>query len=275
MPSNENALGAFLRDRRARLDPAAFGFPLGRRRTPGLRREEVAQRSNISPTWYTWLEQGRGGAPSKDVLERIANGLMLTEPEREHLHFLAFGHAPQSHYKPTAAITPLLQRVLDAMPESPAVIIDATWQVHAWNRAATLILTDYSKLEPERRNILRLVFHQIEETSEPEHWQEIARYLVARFRTDVARAGAETQIADLVRELADFSPTFRELWDEKEVSSLREGTKQLHHEHLGWMEMEYSTFALEGRSDLTLMVHTPATDETALRIKSYLAVHKK
>ena len=84
-------LGKFLRDRRTRLDPASFGFGSGRRRTPGLRREEVAQRSNISPTWYTWLEQGRGGAPSADVLDRIASGLMLTEPEREHMYMLAFG----------------------------------------------------------------------------------------------------------------------------------------------------------------------------------------
>ena len=86
-----NRFGTYLRDRRMRLDPAALGFPLGRRRTPGLRREEVAQRANISPTWYTWLEQGRGGAPSADVLDRLAKGLMLTEPEREHLFMLGIG----------------------------------------------------------------------------------------------------------------------------------------------------------------------------------------
>src|SRR5258705_12628070 len=80
----DNSLGIYLRDRRRRLDPAAFGFAVGRRRTPGLRREEVAQRANISPTWYTWLEQGRGGAPSADVLNRIAAALMLTDLEREH-----------------------------------------------------------------------------------------------------------------------------------------------------------------------------------------------
>src|SRR5664279_6458504 len=86
--ANENRLGAYLKDRRAKLDPAALGFPPTRRRTPGLRREEVAQRANISPTWYTWLEQGRGGAASADVLDRIARALMLTEVEREHLFLL-------------------------------------------------------------------------------------------------------------------------------------------------------------------------------------------
>ncbi len=90
----ENRLGTYLRDRRTKLDPAAFGVSPSRRRTPGLRREEVAQRANISPTWYTWLEQGRGGAPSADVLERIARALMLTDVEREHLFLLALGRPP-------------------------------------------------------------------------------------------------------------------------------------------------------------------------------------
>src|SRR6202034_4499130 len=97
--SNDNPLGNYLKDRRARLDPAAFGFPLTRRRTPGLRREEVAQRANVSATWYTWLEQGRGGAPSADVLERIARALMLTDVEREHLFRLALGRPPEVHFQ--------------------------------------------------------------------------------------------------------------------------------------------------------------------------------
>ena len=100
MPAaNDNLLGTYLKDRRAKLDPAAFGFPLTRRRTPGLRREEVAQRANVSATWYTWLEQGRGGAPSADVLDRIARALMLTEVEREHLFLLALGRPPEVRYQ--------------------------------------------------------------------------------------------------------------------------------------------------------------------------------
>src|SRR3954447_25381608 len=95
----DNLLGAYLRDRRTRLDPAAFGFAVGRRRTPGLRREEVAERANISPTWYTWLEQGRGGPPSADVLNRGAAGLMLTDIEREHVFLLGPGRPPEVRYK--------------------------------------------------------------------------------------------------------------------------------------------------------------------------------
>ena len=138
--SDNHALGDFLRARRQRLDPATFGFPAGRRRTPGLRREEVAQLASISPTWYTWLEQGRGGAPSREVLERIARGLRLTTPEREHLFILAFGHPPQTRLTVTDDMTPRLQRVLDAFT-IPAIIRTASWDVIAWNAAAARVLT--------------------------------------------------------------------------------------------------------------------------------------
>src|SRR3954467_835747 len=115
----ENLLGTYLKDRRTRLDAAAFGFAGSRRRTPGLRREEVAQRANISPTWYTWLEQGRGGAPSADVLHRSAAGVMRPEAEREHLVVLGLGRPPEVNYKASDEITPRLQRVLDALVVSP------------------------------------------------------------------------------------------------------------------------------------------------------------
>src|SRR6201996_4684965 len=117
--ANGNLLGSYLKDRRSKLDPAALGFSHSRRRTPGLRREEVAQRADISPTWYTWLEQGRGGAPSAHVLDRIARALMLTEVEREHLFLLGLGHLPEVRYKKDGGVTPRLQRVLDSLEPSP------------------------------------------------------------------------------------------------------------------------------------------------------------
>ena len=111
--TRQNLLGTYLKDRRAKLDPAAFGLSPERRRTAGLRREEVAQRANISPTWYTWLEQGRGGAPSADVLDRIARALMLTDLEREHLFLLGLGRPPEVRYRKDEGVTPRLQRVLE------------------------------------------------------------------------------------------------------------------------------------------------------------------
>lgn len=269
--TNDNALGTFLRDRRMRLDPATFGFQPGRRRTPGLRREEVAQRANISPTWYTWLEQGRGGAPSSHVLDRIAAGLMLTEPERDHLHVLAFGHPPEPHYRQHDGITPRLQRVLDAMPFSPAIIRTATWDVVAWNKAAAIILTDYARLPPDRRNILRMIFSDERVRAAQDDWRNVARYVVGAFRADAARAGAGMEIRQLVDELSTSSPEFKAMWDDNEIAGAREGIKRLHHPHLGSIELEFSSFAVEGRPDLNMMVYNPANAEIMARFRALIA----
>src|SRR5580698_4591838 len=178
--THQNPLGTYLRDRRAKLDPAAFGFPSGRRRTSGLRREEVAQRANISSTWYTWLEQGRGGAPSADVLDRIARALLLTEIEREHLFLLGLGRPPEVRYRKNDGVTPRLQRVLDALDPSPAVIRTAIWDVVAWNRAATVMLMDYGSLPPEQRNMLRFIFLDPRARAAPYDWESVARFVLAR-----------------------------------------------------------------------------------------------
>src|ERR1700733_8138695 len=195
-----NQLATYLKGCRAKLDPAAFGFPPERRRTPGLRREEVAQRSNISPTWYTWLEQGRGGAPSADVLNRIARGLMLTDIEREHLFLLGLGRLPEVRYKAAEGVTPRLQRVLDSLEVSPALVKTATWDIVAWNRAAAAVLTDYGALPPGQRNILRLIFSEPRVRAAQYDWEGMARSVVAAFRVDAARAGAVSEVAQLVDE---------------------------------------------------------------------------
>jgi transcriptional regulator with XRE-family HTH domain len=268
-----NTLGTFLRDRRIRLDPTAFGLPVGRRRTPGLRREEVAQRANISPTWYTWLEQGRGGAPSADVLNRIAAGLMLTEPEREHLFMLGLGRPPEVRYKAVNGVTPRLQRLLDAFEVSPAIIKNATWDVIAWNRAAAALLMDYAKLAPKDRNILRLMFSDARVRAAQEDWRSVARFVVGAFRADALRAGASEEIARLVEELSQLSPEFAALWRDNEVSAHSEGVKRIHHPELGILQLEFSAFAVDGRPELGMVVYNPATDEDAGRIRSLLAAH--
>jgi transcriptional regulator with XRE-family HTH domain len=271
VPENSNTLGSFLRDRRTRLDPAIFGFQIGRRRTPGLRREEVAQRANISPTWYTWLEQGRGGAPSADVLNRIAAGLMLTEPEREHLFILALGHPPEARYRGPEGITPRLQRVLDAMPASPAIIRTATWDVVAWNQAAAVLLTDYSQLPREQRNLLRRMFSDTRVREAQEDWLSVARYVVGAFRADAARAGAGAEITQLVEELSRTSPEFEALWRNNDVAGHGDGLKRMRHPEIGPIELEFSTFAVEGRQDLNMLVYNPATSEGAVRIQALIA----
>jgi transcriptional regulator with XRE-family HTH domain len=264
-------LGAYLKDRRAKLDPAAFGFKAQHRRTPGLRREEVAQRANISPTWYTWLEQGRGGAPSADVLERIARALMLTDVEREHLFLLGLGRPPQVRYRKEEGVTPRLQRVLDALEPSPALIRTATWDVVAWNRAATVMLTDYGALPPQQRNILRFIFLDPRVRAAQYDWDSVARFVVAAFRVDAARAGAAAQVQPLVDELCRLSPEFAAMWRDNDVRTHGEGVKQIRHPVLGLIAVEYSAFAVDGRPDLSMVVYNPATPADAQKISSLTA----
>lgn len=264
---NDNALGAFLRDRRCRMDAAALGLSMARRRTPGLRREEVAQRANVSVTWYTWLEQGRGGAPSADVLDRIARALMLTDVEREHLFLIALGRPPEVRYRQSDGVSPRLQRVLDALELSPALVKTATWDVVAWNRAATVMLADYGAMAPRERNVLRMMFCDPAVRARQFDWESVARFVVATFRADATRAGAAGNVEALVDELSRASPEFVAMWREKEVGQNGEGTKTLRHPTLGVLSLEYSSFVVDGRPDLSMVVYNPATPEVAAEVR--------
>ena len=271
MPAtSENSLGNYLRDRRTKLDPAALGFPLTRRRTAGLRREEVAQRANVSATWYTWLEQGRGGAPSAGVLERIASALMLTEVEREHLFLLALGRPPELRYQATEGVTPRLQRVLDALELSPALVKTPLWDVVAWNRAAAAVLTDYGSLPPEQRNILRMIFCNPRVRAAQFDWESVARFVVAAFRGDTARAADPAKAKALVDELSRLSPEFESMWRDNDVRKYGEGVKRVRHPIAGQIAFEYSAFAVDGRPDLGLVIYNPATAEDAERVRSLI-----
>ena len=266
----DNLLGAYLKDRRAKLDPAALGFPMTRRRTPGLRREEVAQRANVSATWYTWLEQGRGGAPSADVLDRIARALILTDVEREHLFLIGLGRPPEVRYHAAEGVTLRLQRVLDALELSPALVKTSTWDVVAWNRAAAAVLTNYDALEGAQRNVLRMMFLDPRVRAAQLDWESVARYVVATFRADAARAGAGKNIEALVDELRQKSPEFEAMWRDHDVRTHGEGTKTLRHPVAGLISMEYSAFAVDGRPDLTMVVYNPATAADAERISALI-----
>jgi transcriptional regulator with XRE-family HTH domain len=268
---NDNLLGAYLRGRRTKLDPALLGLPIARRRTPGLRREEVAQRANVSPTWYTWLEQGRGGAPSAEVLDRIARALMLTDVEREHLFLIGLGRPPEVRYHAVSDVPPRLQRVIDALAFSPAVVRTPTWDIVAWNRAAAAVLTPYDTLPPDRRNVLRLMFlDPLVRAAQPD-WERVARYVVGAFRADAARAGAARNVQAFVEELCQLSPDFDRIWRDNDVRTHGEGTKEIRHPFVGVVELEYSSFAVDGRPDLRLVVYNPATEATREQIEFLIA----
>jgi len=254
---DDNLLGNYLRERRQRLDAGKRGYPLLRRRTPGLRREEVAVRACVSTTWYTWLEQGRGGAPSEEVLERLSKALELTAAERDHLFLLAQNRLPGVTWQAGVDVSPSLQRVLDSMTHTPALVKTAEWQVVAWNHAATRVFVDYAELPPEQRNILLMMFSNEEMKKRLPDWHQVTRGMVANFRADVARTGASDHVRALVEELSEMSETFRQLWQSQEVSQHGEGIKQLWLPDEGVLELEYSTFAVEGKPGLSLVVFNP------------------
>ncbi|MCK9188983.1 helix-turn-helix transcriptional regulator [Acidithiobacillus sp.] len=269
--TNENVLGAYLRDRRTKLDPAALGFSSERRRTLGLRREEVAQRANISTTWYTCLEQGRSGAPSAAVLNRLSRALMLTDAEREHLFLLGLGRPPEARYRGNNDVTPRLQSVLDALDPSPALIRTAIWDVLAWNRAATVMLVDYGKLLPDQRNLLRMMFLNPYARTIQNDWESVARFVVGAFKLDTARAGAAAEVELLVDELCRLSPDFRRMWRDNEVHGAHgDAVKHIHHPVLGPLAFQYSAFSVDGRTDLSMVVYNPATPHDAERITSLI-----
>jgi transcriptional regulator with XRE-family HTH domain len=267
---DENLLGEYLRNRRERMDPAAYGLPTGRRRTPGLRREEVAARANVSATWYTWLEQGRGGMPSTDVLDGIADALALSPVEREHLFLLAQNRPPEVRYRAPEPVSPQLQRVLDAIPYSPALVKTATWDIVAWNRAATLLLCDYAAMDPEQRNVLRLLFASERIRAKTADWESHARFAVAAFRAETARTGASERAAALVEELRGLSAEFDRFWRDHDVLGHVAGAKRFCHPLVGPITMEYSAFAVEGSTDLGLIVYTPATTDDTDRVRAVI-----
>ena len=269
----ENVLGTYLKDRRARLDPAALGFAATRRRTPGLRREEVALRANISSVWYTCLEQGRGGPPSADVLERLAQALMLTDVEREHLFLLGLGRPPQAAYQSPGGVTPRLQRLLDKLDPTPALIKTATWDVVAWNRAATVFLGDYSSLPPEQRNSLRIIFLDPRIRERQPKWEDMARLVVAGFRAEVSRAGALAEAKPLIDELCGLSPDFKRMWGDNDVANAQgDVVKSIDHPQLGTVSFEYSVLSVDSRPDLQLVVYNPIAEADASGIEALIGL---
>jgi hypothetical protein len=205
------------------------------------------------------------------VLNRIAGALMLTDVEREHLFMLGLGRPPEVRYKAVEGVTPRLQRLLDAFEVSPALIRTATWEVVAWNRASAAVLTDYGALPVGQRNILRLIFGDPRVRAAQYDWESIARFVVGAFRADAARAGAVSEVTQLVDELCRLSPEFEALWRDNDVHAHGEGVKRLRHPVLGPIELEYSAFAVDGRPDLSMVVYNPVTSSVADRIRSLVA----
>ncbi len=237
---NRGELATFLRTRRHRLRPADVGLPgAGRRRTPGLRRQEVAQLAGISVDYYIRLEQARGPHPSRQVLTAIARALMLTADEREYLFRLA-DESPPPAASPSREITPGIRNLLDSLLETPAYVVDAKYDVLAWNALATHFIGDLSGFPEADRNMIRWVF-RLPATATPWTDSETVRFtrsIVADLRASYARYPADPGIQGLVTELLGVSPQFAQMWQEHEVESRRPIIKRVTHPLTGPLEFE-------------------------------------
>ncbi|OHX19104.1 helix-turn-helix transcriptional regulator [Chromobacterium sphagni] len=265
-------LGAFLRSRRENLNPTAVGLPSGmRRRTPGLRREEVAMLADIGTAWYTWLEQGRDVQASAGVLASLAGALRLSEAERRHLFVLAGRPAPNAA-APGNHIEPSLLRMLDNLRDQPAYITGRRWDILAWNRPAAALFGDYASLPPEERNLLRMVFANPAHRALLAEWDSLARAAMAMFRADYGRHAGDPVFEQLVESLLRDSADFRAWWPRREVLEPLSGIKLLSHPRQGRMSFEYSSFALLDGSERRLTLYTPLPeDDSAAKLAALLA----
>lgn len=268
IPNATLSLGGFLRDRRSRLQPEPG--VRGQRRTPGLRREEVAALAGVSVTWYTWLEQGRGGPASNDVLERLAGALELDAAGREVLFLLAQQRPPPLKPTRTSAVAPALQRVLDAMPASPAYVKTLAFDLVGWNAAAA-VLADYAPLPTGERNVLRRLFCTPSVRASLPDWETEARFVLATFRLDAARAGDSPEAASLVAELQETSPDFRRLWADKETRHHGIYLRRVKHPRAGLLTFEVSSFSVDSGDGLSMIVYIPASPADAQGLASLLS----
>ena len=206
-------LSAFLLQHRRRLAPADIGLPPGgRRRTPGLRREEVAALAGVGLTWYTWFEQGRGIGVSETFLLGVARALRLDDAECCHLFLLAQGRPPPPETHQSPAVDPLVQRLMDDLPARPAYILDLRWDVAAWNVAADRLF-GFAGRERGERNLMRMVFADPGLRRRLPAWQEDAPRLLSHFRRDLAVTPDDPAMLARVEELKRLSPDFRRWWE--------------------------------------------------------------
>jgi transcriptional regulator with XRE-family HTH domain len=257
MPNDRNnELGDFLRARRERLTPDAVGLPEGqRRRTPGLRRQELAELAGIGVDWYIRLEQGRAVSPSAATVDALARALRLNKSEHAHLRELARGADRRPFARET--VPPTLQRIVEGL-SSPAYITGRRWDVLAWNRAADDIL-GFERLAEEDRNILVLVLTKpAARKLFGDGWVEEAQRIVAQFRASHDLWAGDPAFEALLERLIAGSPEFRRWWKAHAVRGSAAGIKTLRHPKRGVLRFAHASFQANDDPALKLVIYTPA-----------------
>ena len=259
-------LSEFLKSCRARLQPTAVGLPLAaRRRTPGLRREDVAALAGLSATWYTWLEQGRDVRASDRILESLSRTLRLSAEERDYLFLLAQNRTPPLTSQPAEEISPAVLRTLEAL-SVPALVISLRWDIVYWNRMYAAVVRDYHGVPAGERNLVKLLMTHPEYQTDHPQYEAMAGRIIAKLKMDYSQAGAEAEFEGLIQELRDMSPLFRGLWDRPEITARSEGVHLVRHAKLGDIALEHTSYQIEGAHTLRALIYAPENRASAHKI---------
>lgn len=267
-------LAAFLRSRRERLAPEQLELPVsGRRRTPGLRREEVAGLAGVGVTWYTWLEQARDIRVSEQVLDAIARSLRLDIHERRHLFTLA-GATDPTPAADCGAVSPAILSMMSQLEPYPAAVLNARYDVLAYNEVYRTLVTDLDEIPPEDRNLMWLMFTHPEHRKVVQNWEGAARWIVAQYRSNMAEHVSESSWKSLVSSLRQRSDDFAELWDRHDVASSRVMPKRFDNPQVGLLEVDHIALWFSQRSGARLICYTPRDEPTRVRLERLCALSK-
>jgi transcriptional regulator with XRE-family HTH domain len=269
-------LADFLRTRRASLKPEDVGLSNGgRRRTPGLRREEVAMLAGVGTTWYTWLEQGRDVRASLDVLEALARALRMTPPERTHLVLLGRGEEPPPSEPPAERVSAALRRMISNLGPNPAFVLGRRWDYLAWNPAAAAVLGDLGSVPRAARNHVWLTFMDPARRELFTDWDRSHTLLVAKFRADSARHLGDPAFEQLIETLRRSSLEFCRAWQRHEVArGGGEGRKVLRHPDVGTLAFEHAVLHPTEGPEQRLILYSPLPDhDTPAKLARLLAEH--
>ncbi|OAH59585.1 MULTISPECIES: helix-turn-helix transcriptional regulator [Bacillaceae] len=257
------ALSEFLKTRRSKIHPHMVGLPMGkRRRTPGLRREEVAHLAAVSTTWYTWLEQGRDIKVSASVLDAISNALLLKPDEKKYLFALALEEGVKNEFslEEETLINPSLNKILQELQYCPTIISDRHCHIVGWNKAAAHVFLDFDHIPLEERNLIRLLFARKEFRSLAVNWAHFVKGFLAIFRTYYGQYFADKWYSQFIEEMEQNYPEFQELWNQGEVSSAPDVLIEFRHAKAGKMVFSLTSLQVQGDTDLRCSVYTPVDD---------------
>ncbi|WP_431278221.1 helix-turn-helix transcriptional regulator [Leifsonia poae] len=273
---DKQELGTFLRSRRERLRPEDVGLPSGsRRRTPGLRREEIAVLAHISTEYYVRLEQGRAPRPSSEVLAGISGALRLTDAESAHLHLLA-GTAPIQNGLHSREVRPSILALLERLPGTAAIVTSALFEVLAWNDLAAALMEDFGKVAPEQRNLARKAFLAPPVPDAPPYGisdgAEFRQTVVMQLRTTLARYPTDPAVVGLVDELRESSTEFARLWERHDVEASPVLTKTFRHPVVGDITVDCDSMSLTDRDQHLVLYSAPqgSRDAEALALLNVL-----